>query len=79
MRPELPYLAAGAISLIGGARREGGIPSNALPAVVGTVVLVIAASTSTGSAIAPLVRAVGIVLAMSAAIAAAKTPVKKVT
>lgn len=66
MRPELPFLAAGATALIGGARRDGGFPDNGIRAVIATVVLVIVASATAGTKIAPLVHAIGLIAFMGA-------------
>lgn len=66
MSPELPFLAAGAISIVGGIKREGHLPSNSLNAVVGTVVLVIAASATANTRVAPLVHAVGLLVLLGA-------------
>lgn len=70
MNPEMPYLAAGAVAIIGGVRREGHFPHNGLNAVIATVVLVIVASATANTRIAPLVRAIGLALLLSAVIAA---------
>lgn len=70
MSPEMPYLAAGSIALAAGVKRERGIPSNATAAVIGTVALVIVASATSGTPIAPVVRAIGL-LVLTAAIMAA--------
>jgi len=70
MRAEMPYLAAGAVSIIGGTAREGRFPSHGLNAVIGTVVLVIAASATSDTKIAPLVRAIGLLLLMTSVMAA---------
>ncbi len=72
MNPELPFLAAGGVSLIGGAIAEKKWPSNGMNAVIGTVVLVIVASATAGSKIAPLVHAVGLLLLVTALMAATK-------
>lgn len=66
----MPYLAAGAIAIGGGAIKNHGWPSNTLNAVIGTVALVILASATSGTRIAPLVRAVGLLLMLAAFIAA---------
>lgn len=73
MRPELPFLTAGAVSLIGGAIAEKKWPSNALKSIIGTVVLVLIASATENSRLAPLVRAVGLLLLLAAGMAAVKT------
>jgi hypothetical protein len=73
MRPELPFLAAGAVSVIGGAIHEGKWPDNTGRAVLGTVVLVLAASASANTRVAPLVQAVGLLLLLTSVMAAAKT------
>ena len=76
MKPEMPFLAAGTVAIIGGIRREHGWPHNGLTALIGTIVLVIVASATAGSKIAPLVRAIGLLLLMAAVMAAAR-PSKK--
>lgn len=60
--PELPFLGAGALALVGGVRREGHLPHNATVSIVGTIVLVLATSATAGTKIAPLVRAIGVLL-----------------
>lgn len=70
MRAEMPYLAAGAVSIIGGTAREGRFPSHGINAVIGTVVLVIAASATSETKMAPLVRAIGLLLLMTTVMAA---------
>jgi hypothetical protein len=79
MRPELPYLGAGVVTVIGGAIAEKGWPKNTVRSAIGTVVLVLAASASTGTRIAPLVQAIGLLLLLTAVMAAVKaTQSKKV-
>lgn len=70
MRPELPFLAAGAVAITGGAIREHKWPAHATNAVIGTVILTVAASASANSRIGPLVHAVGLLLLLSAVMAA---------
>lgn len=70
MRPELPFLAAGAVALTGGAIRERKWPTNAPTAVIGTVVLTVVASASANTRIAPLVQAIGMLLLLTAVMAA---------
>jgi hypothetical protein len=83
MRPELPFLAAGAVAITGGAIREHKWPSNATTAVIGTVALTVAASATAETRIAPLVHAIGLLLLLSAVMASvtavqnAKKKVKK--
>ena len=72
MRPEMPYLAAGTVALIGGVRREKHFPKSGIPAVVGTIILVIVASATAGTRVAPLVRAIGLLLLMAAVFSATK-------
>ncbi len=69
MRPELPYLGAGAVAIIGGTIREGKFPSDGVKALLGTLILVTAASTTAGSKIAPLVRAIGFLLLLASIMA----------
>ena len=77
MRPEMPYLAAGGIVLAGGAIKKKGPPPNAVRSVMGTVVLVIVASATAGSRVAPLVHAIGILLVMGAVLSATNNVIKK--
>ncbi len=70
MRPEMPFLTAGAVALIGGVKREGGFPSNGVTAVVATVALVIVASATSGTKLAPVVRAVGLLVLLAAVMSA---------
>ena len=72
MNPELPFLAAGTVSIIGGAIAEKKWPTNGLKAVVGTVALVIAASATGNTRIAPLIHAIGLLLLLTAVMAAVK-------
>lgn len=62
MRPELPFLAAGALTIAAGAARERAWPKDGARAVLGTLGLVIVASATTGSSFAPLVRAMGLLV-----------------
>lgn len=69
MRPEMPFLAAGGVALAGGVAKSGGLPKNTLSAVVGTVALVIVASATADTPIAPVVRAIGLLLLLAAVMA----------
>jgi hypothetical protein len=75
--PELPFLGAGTVAIVGGAIAEKHWPSNGLKAVIGTVALVIAASATAGTRIAPLVHAIGLLLLLTAVMAAVKQNYKK--
>ena len=68
--PELPYLAAGGIAIAGGAIAEKKWPSNGVKALLGTIVLTVAASATANSRIAPLVHAIGLLLLLTAVMAA---------
>jgi hypothetical protein len=70
MRAEMPYLAAGTVAVIGGTVRHGGWPPEGVKAVLGTLVLVIVASTTNGGRAAPLVRAFGLLILIAAVMAA---------
>jgi flavoprotein len=72
MRPELPFLAAGAVSVIGGAIQQKRWPDNTGRAAIGTVVLVLVASASANTRIAPLVQAIGLLLLLTSVMAAVK-------
>lgn len=77
MRPELPFLGAGAVVIIGATIREKKWPSEANGAIIGTVVLTLAASASAGTRIAPLVHAIGLLLLLTAVMAAVKAQKEK--
>jgi len=80
MRPEMPFLAAGAVSIVGGAIQQKHWPDNAGRAIIGTVVLVLVSSASANTRIAPLVQAIGMLLLLASIMAAVKTsqtPIKK--
>lgn len=70
MNPELPFLAAGTIAIGAGVAREGGWPRQGTTALIATLVLVVVASSTANSRVAPLVRAVGLLLVLSAVISA---------
>lgn len=68
--PELPFLTAGAIAIVGGSIKNHGWPPSAPKAIIGTVVLVIAASATADSPIAPVVHALGVLLVVASLMAA---------
>lgn len=70
MRPEMPFLAAGAITISAGAAKAHGWPPNGARALIGTIGLVIVASATTGSAVAPIIRAMGLLVLLVAILAA---------
>lgn len=70
---ELPYLGAGIVALVGGARRQGGWPKYGIEAVVAMIVLVVVASATNGTRLAPLVRAIGMLLLLGAVYGAARS------
>lgn len=77
MHPELPFLAAGGVSIIGGAIRQKKWPDNTVRSIVGTLALVVVASATTNSKAAPLVHAVGLLLLLTSIMAAVRATQKK--
>ena len=73
MRPEMPFIAAGAIALGTGVARDGRFPDEGVNAIMGTVGLMIVASATEGTSIAPLIRAIGLLLLLSSVMAAVNT------
>lgn len=71
-RPEIPYLAAGAVSIIGGAARDKQWPKDATRALIGTIAAVLLASASADTKLAPLVHAIGLLVLLAATMAAIK-------
>lgn len=68
-RPEMPFLAAGTVSIIGGVRQTGGWPANGGKVILATLALVIVASATAGGRLAPLVRAFGLLVFLVAVMA----------
>lgn len=69
----MPFLAAGALTISAGVAKDRAFPSNGVSAVLGTVALVIAASATADTPVAPLVHAIGLLLLLAAGIAAVNT------
>lgn len=65
-RPEMPYLAAGAVSVIGGAVKEKAFPANGVLSITATIFLVIVVSMTSNTKVAPLMHAIGMLLLMGA-------------
>jgi hypothetical protein len=70
MRAELPYLAAGTIAVTGGVARQGHWPDGGTRAVIATGFIVVIASGLNDTKLAPLVRALGLLVLLGAVIAA---------
>ena len=77
MRPEMPYLAAGAVAIVGGAAKEKHWPSNGTRALVGTIAAVLVASASADTPLAELVHAFGLLVLLVATISAINLNRKK--
>lgn len=76
MRPELPYVAATGVAVVGATMRDGHIPPLSR-AVVGLVALILVASATTGTKIAPLVHAFGLLVLLVTVMAAVNITLKK--
>lgn len=76
-RPELPYLAAGAVAIVGGAVAEKRWPAYTARASIGTIILVIVASATSETAIGPLFHAFGLLVLLVAVMAAINLNLKK--
>lgn len=66
MNAEIPFFAAGVASIAGGYRREGQFPADGFKAVLATIGLVILSSATNDTKLAPLVRAIGVILFIGA-------------
>lgn len=73
MAPELPFIGAALVSLVTGVRKEGGFPSGGIKVLVALSVLVIVAAATAGTKLAPLVRAIGVVLLLTSVLAFGQT------
>lgn len=76
--PELPYLGAGVVTLIGATRREGKFPAKGLEAIAATFGLVIVTGITATTKLAPLVHAIGLLLFAASIYGAIRTNQKKV-
>ena len=77
MRTELPYFAAGTIAIGGGIAREHHWPSQGTEALFATIVIGVIASATNDTKIAPLVRAIGLLVLLGAVISAVPSFRKK--
>lgn len=75
--PELPYLGAGALALTAGIIREGKWPDNSLKSIIATIVLVLFASATGDTKIAPVVRAIGLLFLMAALYGVVRASINK--
>ena len=73
MRAEMPFIAAGAVTIAGGVYREKAWPSEGARAILGTLTIVVVASALNDTAVAPLVRAVGMLVLLVAVIATVRS------
>jgi energy-converting hydrogenase Eha subunit G len=61
MGPELPFLGAGAVAIVGATVRDGKLPGLTRP-LLGIMALVLVASATTDTRLAPVVRAFGLLV-----------------
>ena len=73
MAPELPFIGAALVALATGVRRTGGFPPNGIRMLIALSVLVIVASATATTKLAPLVRALGVVLLLTSILAFGQT------
>lgn len=67
--PEMPFLLAGGLAIVGGVARDKGWPPEGLNALIATGVLVVVASLTANTSFAPLIRAIGLLLVLGAGMA----------
>lgn len=72
MSPEFPFIASGALLLVGGVARNKGFPKDTVKSLAGTAVLALVASATVDTAVAPLVRAIGLLYLLATAVATIK-------
>jgi hypothetical protein len=63
-RPELPFIAAGGIAVVGATIKTGTLPKLGRP-LIAVIVLVLFASLTSSTKAAPLVQAIGALLLMA--------------
>lgn len=72
MSPEFPFIASGALLVIGGVARNKGFPQDTVKSLAGTAVLALVASATNNTPVAPLVRAIGLLYLLTTALATIK-------
>lgn len=70
-RPELPFLAAGAVAVTGATIRDGKFPALGKTAI-GVVALVLVASATINTKAAPLIHALGLLILMATVMGATR-------
>jgi uncharacterized membrane protein YccC len=75
-RPELPYVAAAGISVVGATIKTGKLPRLGRP-LIAVIVLILFASVTSNTKAAPLVAAIGTLLFMASAFATGRIIYKK--
>lgn len=68
----LPYLGAGVLAIIAGAIRKKDWPDNTLKSTLATVALMLIAGMASQTRLAPLVKAIGVLLCFAAGMAAVR-------
>jgi hypothetical protein len=76
MSPELPYLAAGGVAIVGATYRDGKLPDLMRP-VVGIVACVLVASAFGETKLGPLVQAFGMLVLLVTVMAATNSVLAK--
>lgn len=74
--PELPYVAAAGVGVVGATIREGKLPRLGRP-LIAVIVLILFASATSGTKAQPLVAAIGTLLLMATVFATGRIIYKK--
>ena len=69
MSPEFPFIASGALLLIGGTARNKGFPKDTIKSLTGTAALALVASATANTPVAPMVRAIGLLYLLTVIVA----------
>ena len=72
MSPEFPFILSGALILIGGTIENNGYPKNGIRSLIGTLILALVASATNNTPVAPMVRAIGLLYLLAAAMRTVK-------
>ena len=77
MGPEVPFIGATIVALVSAVRLEGRWPDGGIKTLVAAAVVVVIASASAGTSLAPLVRALGLATLMASVLAFGKSLPRK--
>lgn len=77
MGPELPFIGATIVALVSAVRLEGRWPDGGIKTLIAAAVVIVVASATHGTSLAPLARALGITTLIASILAFGRTLARK--